>query len=177
MLLTSKSVARERVLDRIKSIQWSCDDRHMYSNAKLLEEHFHRLALWCTALQRWPYWPSVDMLDLFKLTVDDEVEQQEIHSQLKHACPYLGYGDKRAWDRWFHWLLVQEYAAQEHPLLPDPFEPLIRMYERGGTYYLEHTFVYVGDSGLSFVRRSPEDYFKRSFVSSLDDATLDALDR
>ncbi len=160
-----------------ESIDWTVGDRHLISNTMLLLEHFHRLALWCNTLQKWSYWPSVDMFHLFNLTIDDETERDEIHNQLALASSYLGYQAWLAWDKWFRWLLVQEYATKAYPHLPDPFAPLIRMYERGGTYYTQHGFVYVGRIGAKLVDRTREDYRNESFVSSLDDATLNALDK
>lgn len=184
MVLSSKSTALETVLDKIKSIDWTIggsedrkvSDQHLKSNSRLLLEHFHRLALWCDSLQAWSHWPSVDMLRLFNLNIDDERERDEIHNQLALDASYLGYQAWLDWDKWFHWLLVKEYATKAFPHLPDPFEPLIRMYERGGTYYTEHGFVYVGRIGYRLAQFSREDYIQMSFISSLDDVTLNELD-
>jgi len=181
MLLGSTSTALERVLEKIKSIDWTVaeywmeSDQHLKSNSKLLLEHYHRLASWCDALQK-PYWPSVDVLHLFNLNIDDEREQDEIHHQLILSASYLGFHAWIDWVKWFHWLLVEEYATKAYLHLPDPFAPLIRMYERGGTYYTEHGFVYNGRMGYRLAQFPREDYIHMSFVSSLDDATLDALD-
>jgi len=41
----------------------------------------------------------------------------------------------------------------------------------------EHGFVYYGRVGMPLVHRSREDYINESFVSSLDDTTLNALDK
>ena len=185
MLQISKSVALAKVIDKIKSIDWTIGefidwtvgDQHLKSNSMLLMEHFHRLALWCDALQTWSYWPSVDMFRLFNLNIDDEIERDEIHTQLALDASHLGHQAWIDWDKWFRWLLVEEYATKAYPHLPDPFAPLIRMYERGGTYHTEHGFVYVGRLGYRLAQFPREKYLHESFVSSLDDATLNALDK
>jgi hypothetical protein len=168
--------ALDSVMNKIQSISWKFSDDHVYSNAKLLQEHFHRLALWCEALGDFSRWPSSDIMYMIMHRKSDDDAIEKIQYELDRHAPYLSYSDLRAWERWFHWQIIHDYALETHPSLPDAFEPLIRMYERGGAYYTEHGYAFVGKRGVQIFCNPPDYYVNNSFVSALDDVSLNRLD-
>jgi hypothetical protein len=60
--------------------------------------------------------------------------------------------------------------------LSDPYEPLIRLYERGGNFYTEHGYINVFTVGIPYKYRGCQAYDSRTLFVTLDDGALDRLD-
>ncbi len=82
----------------------------------------------------------------------------------------------RAIGEWYlHWVCIAQLPKVSQFGLPNPYEPLIRFYERNGSFRREDVFIDVGLVGIPVSRW--HSYAQRQPLSDLDDATLDQLDR
>ncbi|WP_405482015.1 hypothetical protein [Streptomyces anulatus] len=72
-----------------------------------------------------------------------------------------------------NWASLPDEALSKFPDLPDPFEPLINLFERGGGFWVENGFI---DFVEYRVRLSGwQEHIDRQPLSSLDSDYLDSL--
>ena len=156
------------------------------SGPRLMEEYLHRMAQWCTALGTrdtsvWPFGdvaaelPMLDEADRSYETVVPHALQQAVEEaahSFRERLVLRGYA---------HWVMVSErHALRNAPAfahLPNPYEPLIRLLERGNRFHVENAIVDVGSVGI--MRRMPEQWVGRRLepLPSFSDTDLDAFDR
>jgi hypothetical protein len=132
--------------NRIKSIEWNVEwrtDEKLDWFVERLREFFRRSALWRDALENYDgeYWPLFDIGDY----VDPSIKaDKDIWRDLKNHLLSLKVGmETRMTCEWYlHWVALRMSGRLEIFDLPDPYEPLIEMYEAGsGIIYVEHIFV------------------------------------
>ncbi|MFH9350234.1 hypothetical protein [Kitasatospora sp. NPDC017646] len=165
------------MVDRLKAINWRSPAEAMeksYSRAALMEEYFRRAALWLDAYGDTKYWPFFDLAAIVAPTVRaDPAVIADIEEFIDDAS-----GSSYAMDSGaaaVHWAaLASTPGTQLHPL-PDPFEPLLRLYERGGSSFrLTNGFI---DFGMIMVPRGNwRMHLSLTPVVELNDEALDALD-
>ncbi|NJL69378.1 MAG: pentapeptide repeat-containing protein [Microcoleus sp. SM1_3_4] len=103
---------------------------------------------------------------------DPEVDELENHFL---QTPFYVAGTIEKTCKWFcHWEKVKNLPRVSEFTLPDPYEPLIVMYERGGIFSTEHGF-FVFAVG-SFHRGKWQQYDKGLPLLELDLKTLDEID-
>ncbi|KOG37537.1 hypothetical protein [Streptomyces decoyicus] len=163
-----------RVLERLRAIDWADDfaaSDHANSRALLMREYLRRAALWaraCGAEQSWPFFDVAEHVDAeFQTPPDVAAEVEEVlaglaPTSLKRTC--------RAAIRWAALRDVRDDLPAD---LPDPYEPLLLMYERGGGYYLEE---YLDLNGVMIRLGNVESNASATSFVTLAPATLDALD-
>ena len=85
---------------------------------------------------------------------------------------------KKTCELMLHWDLVKDSDAVKNLNLPDPFEPLIKFYERGGSIYYEAAgFVIDSAYGeIGFCRLDKSLYIDKPAFVELDDEILDRID-
>ncbi|MFF2726518.1 hypothetical protein ACFVS9_01240 [Streptomyces sp. NPDC058008] len=162
------------VLGRLQAINWADDSAafgHPHSRALLMREYLRRAALWAKAYDAEPSWPFFDIaehVDAGITTPPDVVD--ELEGLLEELAPASLRTTCRGAVRW---AALQEARSDLLTNLPNPYEPLLVMYERGGGYYLEE---YLDLNGVMIPLRDVESNASASPFLTLAPATLDALD-
>ncbi|WP_199248338.1 hypothetical protein [[Phormidium] sp. ETS-05] len=146
-------------MERILAIKWEPDDSRVSSHIALLREYLRRAALWATALNctdEWPFFDVAAHMCPLQRAGDAQVEALGIHFS---AQPFYTAGIIEKTCEWFlHWDAVQNRPEVTKFALPDPYEPLIKMYENGGIFSTEHGFFNFEVGG--FPRGTWSDYYK-----------------
>lgn len=126
------------VLERLRAIDWSDDLKafeHANSRALLMREYLRRAALWARAYgaeQSWPFFDIAEHIaEAIRTPPEDAAALEEILSGLAPAS--LKITCRGA----VRWAALRQAQIEWPGDLPDPYEPLILMYERGGGYFLE----------------------------------------
>lgn len=137
------------------------------SHLALGKEFLRRMARWATALDCLDLWPFFDVA-------------QRAMPSLEPASPpeFLGPRARCARDTLTWWLryvpLARSPALTIHGL-PDPYLPLVRMIERGASYYTEQQLLHCGSYAISY-RVKPSSAPSTANELPLNDAALDAID-
>ncbi|MFC5719560.1 hypothetical protein ACFP1Z_05125 [Streptomyces gamaensis] len=163
------------VLDRLRAVEWDDSDAafdHARSRALLMREYLRRAALWAREYGVEALWPFFDIAEHAapSVTVDPAVaaETEEFLRRLiardsvKKTCRSA-----------VHWAAV--YATEHVPLpeLPDPYEPLLLMYERGGGFYVEE---FIELNGIAIREGNVASNLNAPPFLTLSPVTLNALD-
>jgi hypothetical protein len=162
-------------LVRLLAVDWdgaSAFD-HRRSRAKLMMEYLRRAALWAQELDAARDWPFFDIAAHIAPGV---VPPQDLASQLDTLIyEHIGWPTVqeccRAALRWAA-LLDSGRPLPDH--LPDPYEPLLLVFERGGGFFTEHGFIDV--DGAAIPPTTMDKHLAAEPVTSLDPEDLDALD-
>ncbi|WNF27164.1 hypothetical protein RI138_10105 [Streptomyces sp. C11-1] len=162
------------VSDRLRAIDWADDAaafRHAHSRALLMREYLRRAALWAQAYeaeQSWPFFDITGHVDA-GVTIPPDVAE-ELEQLLKELAPASLRTTCRGAVRWAELRAAHGDLPKD---LPDPYEPLLLMYERGGGYYLEE---YLDLNGVMIPLRDVRSNASATPFITLAPATLDALD-
>ncbi|MFI1994859.1 hypothetical protein [Actinoplanes sp. NPDC020271] len=143
---------------------------HVFSRVLLMREYLRRAALVVGDVQP-PGWPFADLAAVVAVTVraDESVTEDVVRtvrragqfSPIPQTCAAAVHWSRLAADRGLPW--------------PDPFEPLLLMYERGGGF----TFSDAGMIEVDLVgvpHRPPAGYLSAAPIASLDIAFLAETD-
>ena len=192
-------------IDRCGNISWQRDPARLESSMALMREYLRRSAVVAEAVgetANWPWFdaaarltlPGVDRRFLPAYVFLDEVPQyrgpgsdpseDKVRALNMHFNAIVGGQDRyqpRYYARhscWWYirWASVKNHTALAPLNLPDLYEPLIVLYERGGSFHPHH-----GDIEF-FPNRvvqpvAPSRWIMREPLPSLDPAALDELDR
>lgn len=147
--------AVQLTVNRLRAIRWRAHDEALekaYSRAALMKEYFRRSALWLNSYGDTRRWPFFDLAAIVEPTVRaDPAVITDIEAFIDDAADSSYAMDSGvAAVQWA--ALIDAPGLQLRPL-PDPFEPLLRCYERGGSGF---AFVngYI-DFGVIMVQRTP----------------------
>ncbi|MCX4845080.1 hypothetical protein [Streptomyces sp. NBC_00893] len=167
------------VLERLRAVDWYGDwdtaYSHSRSRALLMREYLRRAALWAQAYgaeEEWPFFDVTEFVDpAFRPApeVESELEDYVAHNVGTPSTARACRGAVR-------WAALRAEGKVALPELPDPYEPLLLMFERGGGYSIEEFIDLYGvmipygnfDSNLN------AEPFPTPAPSTLD--ALDALD-
>ncbi len=158
-----------RMAGRLASVDWDGDMERARSRVALMGEFLRRSALWADALggSRWPFFDVASLVDPSVRADDDLVARARGGTALQDAV----VADTVAWA--LHFAALRD-AGVILPELPDPFEPLVVMYERGGGFS-RHTGLFVQvDVANSPIGDRADRAARQPLV--MDPAELDALD-
>jgi len=162
------------VSDRLRAIDWGDDGaafRHAHSRALLMREYLRRAALWAQeygAEQPWPFFDIAERLDATITTPPDVAA--ELEQLLQSLAPASLRTTCRGAVRWPALLAAHRGLPAE---LPDPYEPLLLMYERGGGYHLGE---YLDLNGVMIPLGDMESNASAAPFVTLAPTILDALD-
>jgi hypothetical protein len=156
---------------------WHFDETRVRSYVSLLQEYLRRAALWAKALKATTSWPFFDVAFLVAPTVRaEETIMEALEAAL--APQSLTQSMKKTCSWYLHWATVEskcpKCVARYH--VPDPFEPLIRFYERGGRFSTEHGFINIGLVAIPASVRGLKEYDSKKAIVSLDERALNRLD-
>ncbi|MET8626170.1 hypothetical protein ABZW30_20850 [Kitasatospora sp. NPDC004669] len=167
----------QSMVDRLKAINWKSPGEAIergYSRAALMEEYFRRAALWLNAYGEPQMWPFFDLAEIVDPSVRaDPAVIADIQGFIDEAsCSSYAMDSGAAAVQWA--ALTSAPGVQLRPL-PDPFEPLLRLYERGGSSFrFTNGFI---DFGMIMVPRSNwRKHLSLTPVIELDGQVLDAVD-
>lgn len=148
-------------------------DMNRSSRVALGREYLRRAALWTKAIQYSKGWPFIDFAKQIDPTVSIEPEQLELlYSHLRkffvigsitNITNILVYA--------LHWQKLETIPFD----LPDPYEPVILIYERGGLFG-SHDGGYVDVGGGYFPKGKPDDFYSLTPKIELTKEALDAID-
>jgi hypothetical protein len=184
-------------LDRVLRIEWRHDPARLGSHVALMKEYLRRAAAVAEALgltADWPWFdaaarltlPGVDRRRLpGRVFLDpepqydgpgaDPLEDRVIafNVRLNADPPAEGVYARRTCLWYIRWAAVKGHPALAPLGLPDLYEPLIVLYERGGQFRLEHAYIDLGDTMLAISFRNA---LALAPLPSLDAQVLDRLD-
>ena len=111
------------------------------------------------------YWgPGVDPLEDEVIALSQRLQAGHLSFQMRHTCFY-----------YLRWEAIKYHPAVQPLNLPDLYEPLIVLYERGGWFRMEHGD-YI-DLGGPMIGRGNPTQSAELLPLALDPAALDELDR
>ncbi|MFC6984180.1 hypothetical protein [Streptomyces cirratus] len=175
-------------MDRIVAIDWRAaehDVEHGASRARLMREYLRRAALWVREFQKsdphpvfgvgrpenWPFFDIARRVDP-RVRAEAALAARLDTFLAEHASGFLVGAASRAA---LHWASLPSESLGRFPPLPDPFEPLVLLLERGGGFCIENGFI---DFVAHRVRlTSWQDHVATPPIPSLSPVALDALDR
>lgn len=167
-----------KAMERIFAINWEPDDARVGSQIALLQEYLRRAALWAKTLDCTEQWP---FFDIAAIAVGVDPSQRADNAQvevLRHhfsQAPFYTIGIIENTCEWFlHWQVVKNQPEVRKFNLPDPYEPLIILYERGGIFSTEHGLF--NFEAASFPRGTWMQHDRDFPVVLLESAALDRLD-
>ncbi|MDT0326812.1 RDD family protein [Nocardiopsis lambiniae] len=121
---------------RIHAIDWNGNLDHTRSRVLLMREYLRRMALWTRTLDArgWPFYDLAEFAAPGIRATDEVLKGVKDDPDIVRQFPTVGKTCV-----WALHLAAARDAGASLPDLPDPFEPLIRMYERGGGFSLSTT--------------------------------------
>jgi hypothetical protein len=160
-------------IERILAIGWQLNDSRAASHIALFREYLRRAALWVKALECTDEWPFFDVAAQINPSL--RADEAKVESLKRHLTQFHLFRPIKRTCEWFvHWAVVRDTPEVTKFALPDPYEPLILMYERGGDFYTEHGFF--NFSVGCFPIGNWSQYYQSSPIIELDEEVLDQLD-
>ncbi|MFD4016450.1 hypothetical protein [Streptomyces sindenensis] len=169
--------AASEVLERLCAVEWIGDWSEVFGKAMsrrlLMREHLRRAALWSQKHSAESAWPFFDITEY----IDPEFElSPSLSCKLEELVRGQPSGVKATCRGAVHLAELREQNPAMVPHdLPDLYEPLIRLYERGGEFITDNCGA-VDLTGVSFRTGSLQGNAYNTQVVPLNDAVLDALD-
>jgi hypothetical protein len=129
------------MVDRLTAIDWADyaagDKNAAASRTLLLREFLRRAALWVEYLSGSERWPFFDIAE----RVDSSVRADP--GLLKRLDEFTNgkvpeFIARRMCRAAVHWTELRESIEVTLPDLPNPYEPLVVLYERGGVFFVEN---------------------------------------
>ena len=164
------------VLDRLRDITWDDDFttslRHARSRALLMREYLRRAAQWARACDAEAAWPFFDLAEY----VDPSVElDPEISADLEEFIRLnVGTPSIQATCRGVvRWAAVRAESKATLPDIPEMYDPLLLLFERGGAYAIGQ---FIDLQGVAIPQGNLAENFSASPFLTLAPTTLDALD-
>jgi hypothetical protein len=173
--VNSESHASE-TLFRLLAVDWTGEASfdHARSRAGLMREYLRRASWWAQALRATDEWPFFDIAAHLAPQV---YAPEELAGRLEELIS-TGIGWPSVVDTCrnaLRWAAVLDAAVLVPGHLPDPFDPLLWLFERGGGWTTESGFIELG--GASVRRRTWRDHLSTEPTVTLTQSTLDALDQ
>lgn len=162
-----------RLADCLGALAWVPHHGRTYSRTLLMKEHLRRAAVWAGLLQHTGRWPFFDIAAAADPAVRaDPALVADVQRRLD-AVPVSGPALRSCvWA--LHWAELATVRPDAVAAGPDPYEPLLVMFERGGDFTLSTGSIDVDIAGVP--PRTAEEYRGREPLASLDTAYLDEAD-
>jgi hypothetical protein len=161
--------------ERLLAIDWDeeGDELHTRSRIALMHEHLHRGERWARHLRTPAAGPFATLPDL----IDPEVRADpDTVRRVLRAVPGSGMAPTpRACAAALHFAALQD-AGVPLPALPDPYEPLVLLFERGGGFGIDCSGVFIELGSAAVPRRRREGKIRNAPLAPMDHAALDDLD-
>jgi hypothetical protein len=170
-------VALER-LQRIDPQSLHPSETVARSSCRLVREYLRRVAEWLYLTGRLP---DLDTRDALKLDLAGVlVPEMSLPSGVDSALRLLPLGSLGPYvplvaRNFVRWVFVTEEQVVAASGLAEPYEPLIRLFERGGELMTHHGFIHVSHSGSSWPKPLLA-YAELDPLTDLTDQTLNQFD-
>ncbi|NYI96738.1 hypothetical protein HNR12_003015 [Streptomonospora nanhaiensis] len=143
----------EELAKRIVSFDWSEPGVNMEAQADRMVEYLRRAALWSEVLDApWPFFDYALAVDSGVRAPEGLVQEVEnslpphLHLMVRYTCVWA-----------LHFRELRAHSGPVLPALPDPFVPLLEMYQQGDSWQVNGAgFIEVGIIGIP--RNSREKY-------------------
>ena len=123
-----------RTADRIKALTWTYREKETELRVRLMTDFLRRSALWAKAFAA-PTWPFPDLA----AAVDSDVRvPEDVLAQALETVPEHPSVVRMVLTNALHFAALQD-ARADLPDLPDPYEPLLEMLERGEGFGVDGT--------------------------------------
>jgi hypothetical protein len=166
-------------LHRLLVINWQSEaiytaniDR---SSVALAKEFLRRIALWSTKLGLSVNTATALSVDIAALLIPDIRAPEDYIEQAKQAISLSSYRQMVCLN-YLHWSAIATKSEITGYNLPSPYEPAIRLLERGGELFNHNGFIHVSHL-ICFYPGSLRDYLTTKPLLVLDDVALNALDQ
>jgi hypothetical protein len=127
----------QTALNRLLAVKWKIDGDRVAEHIPLARETLRRLALWAGYLNCVIKWPNVDVA--LHLYPSMRASQSVIDSLRTHLQNVDIYPDvPRLLEYSLHWSIIKQMDLAQKAKLPDPYEPVILLYEHMGSFH--HNF-------------------------------------
>ncbi|MBZ4014349.1 hypothetical protein CCS38_00935 [Streptomyces purpurogeneiscleroticus] len=162
------------VLEQLRAVDWYGDwekaNNHRRSRALLMREYLRRAALWAREYGAEDEWP---FFDASEYAAPGFEPAPELAAELEEYVSHLGTpSTQRVCRGAVRWAALRE-AGVGLPELPDPYEPLLLMFGRGGGYSIEE---FIDLYGVMIPHGNLESNLNAEPFLSLAPSTLDVLD-
>ena len=137
--MTASAETINGTFQRLMGLSWEGDPEPR-ATVRLMREHLHLMARWASALgceDAWPFFdvaakvqPEVRATTAEVTTLEQHLRSLHLPNRVVNACIWA-----------LHWDQVKALPAVACFALPDPFEPLLAMFEQGGRFTTEHGYV------------------------------------
>ncbi|MFO0909746.1 MAG: hypothetical protein U0794_15595 [Isosphaeraceae bacterium] len=146
------------------------------SSCRLVREYLRRFGEWSYLTGRLTDLDARDALtfDLSSALAPLAQLPSELDMALR-ALPLLGHGPVVA-RNYVRWEFAADLPAVVESGLSEPYEPLVRLLERGGELFTHHGFIHVSHGG-SFWPGPLLDYAEREPLADLTDEALNLFDQ
>ena len=141
----------DKTLARILAVDWQYDPSQQAVHVRLLKEHFRRVVEWTKALDAKPMFYMGDLAGF----IDPEIRAapEKVAALRSHLVDKTWPSFVRMLEYTLHWAALKDTPEIEsYRSLPDPFEPILVLYERGGTVTIDRK---TGDYLLSMTGSGP----------------------
>lgn len=130
----------EAYLQRLLNISWTGSHADARSAVALVRDYLRRSALCAWTLgcpELWPFFdiasqlaPEVRTPAHLVAALEQRLGKLSLPSRIRDTCLWA-----------LNWATLLEHRDAQPIELPDPFEPLITLYEQGGRFSTEHGYV------------------------------------
>lgn len=124
---------------RINSINWKYNDPHKEGSHMLLFKEFLRRAALLAELFEildvpGTGWPMLNYATYFDSSLELEDEEIDALAEELHVGGFPFWYSSRVCIYFIHWIIIQDRPEVVAVNIPNPYEPLLTLYERGGTF-------------------------------------------
>ncbi|MBN8594403.1 MAG: hypothetical protein J0M33_21785 [Anaerolineae bacterium] len=159
------AIARVRGLTRFMAVRPMGDPSNMKQVKAYMQEYLRLMVLWSNALHiRYAPFTHLAVKINSSIAIDDDLKKAILENISTHTYvrnTLIGY---------VLWEMLDKDEISKISSLPSPYEPLIRMYEAGGEFWIENGFLDLYDAAgwVEGVRTDKEYYEgKESFLTEL----------
>ncbi|MFE5583705.1 hypothetical protein [Kitasatospora sp. NPDC056531] len=147
--------------DRLTNVDWDPAETDPRLRISLMKEFLRRSALWAHQLgsDRWPFFDVAALIDPSVRADPDLVEQ------VSKSCELQSTAVQQSCVGALHFAALQE-SGRPTPQLPDPYEPIVSLFENGGGFTLDGTGMIDIDITVSMSRGNLADWLQRAAPTS-----------
>jgi hypothetical protein len=167
---------------RLLAVEWVYDAKRKKSHEALFKEHLRRQALWLNALAMTEDFPTYDLAALVndKIRAGNDftnaIRRHLTTCELNSTMILTGVLESA-----LHWAALEDLELlSDFPDLPNPYEPLVILFERHGTFTIEEMFgryvIGYTERGPSLARGPWQRYFQQEPYVELETSVLNRLD-
>jgi hypothetical protein len=171
----------EKARQRILLINWKYDDPYKEGSHRLLfDEFLRRSAMLAKAVglldDSENGWLMYDYAVFFDSSLELEEEEIDALAAELQVNGYPSWYAERVCVYFLHWVAVENHPDVVEQTLLNPYEPLIMLYERGGTFRRDKDGTWEFTFTAFFID-PPGNYLSRAPVVDLnDESLLDSVD-